>query len=75
LISTKLVIFNTLSYYIPNVFHYFSCKRLHFEQDMITTTTNRYDLPTSPCPPPNDTSYIESKEYTFNHHQCLVMKI
>jgi|GEM_PF-4153313 len=53
--STKLVIYNTLSYYTAYGLLIFSCKRLHFEQGIVTTTTNAYDLPTSPVPPPYDT--------------------
>ncbi|MBF1645209.1 MAG: hypothetical protein HXO50_06130 [Prevotella sp.] len=53
--STKLVIYNTLSYYTAYGLLFFSCKRLHFEQGMVTATTNGYDLPTSPVPPPYDT--------------------
>ena len=53
--STKLVIYNTLSYYTAYGLLFFSCKRLHFEQGMVTTTTNGYHTPTSPFPPPYDT--------------------
>ena len=53
--STKLVIYNTLSFNTDNGIRFFSCKRLHFEQGMVTTTTNGYDLPTSSFPPPYDT--------------------
>ena len=53
--STKLVIYNTLSYYTAYGLLFFSCKRLHFEQGIFTTTTNGYDLPTSSFPPPYDT--------------------
>lgn len=53
--STKLMIYNTLSYYTAYGLLFFSCKRLHFEQGMVTTTTNGYDLPTSSFPPPYDT--------------------
>ena len=53
--STKLVIFNTLSFNTDNGIRFFSCKRLHFELGMVTTTTNGYHVPTSPFPPPYDT--------------------
>ena len=53
--STKLVIYNTLSYYTAYGLLFFSCKRLHFEQGMVTTTTNGYHLPTSSFSPPYDT--------------------
>lgn len=56
--STKLVIYNTLSYYTAYSLLFFSCKRLHFEQGMVTTTTNGYDLPTSSFPPPYDTPIL-----------------
>ena len=52
---TKLVIYNTLSYYTAYGLLFFSCKRLHFEQGMVTTTANGYHLPTSSFPPPYDT--------------------
>ena len=43
--STKLVIYNTLSYYTAYGLLFFSCKRLHFELGIVTTTTNGYHAP------------------------------
>ena len=43
--STKLVIYNTLSFNTDNGIRFFSCKRLHFELGIVTTTTNGYHAP------------------------------
>lgn len=56
--STKLVIFNTLSFNTDNGIRFFSCKRLHFEKGMVTTTTNGYHAPSSLVPPPYDTPIL-----------------
>jgi len=59
--STKLVIFNTLSFNTDNSIRFFSCKRLHFELGIVTTTTNGYHAPSSPFPPPYNTTLSDSK--------------